>query len=97
QRCWRSVPARLSSRNPRQRVARPSRPAEAAKAVNGLARHIFLAAHFSLDSRNENLPEKYIHQDCAETPGRETAPGFLLRGRARARRIFFAARQGEKP
>src|SRR5215472_6494362 len=51
-------------------------------------RHIFLASHFSLDTRNENLPEKHIYQNCAETPGRDTAPGFLLRGRdAPARRI----------
>jgi hypothetical protein len=49
-----------------------------------------LRPHFSLDSRNENLPEKHIHQDCAEMPGRETAPGFLLRGRdAPARGVFF--------
>jgi hypothetical protein len=42
-----------------------------------------------LDSRNENLPEKRIHRNYAGTPGRETAPGFLLRGRnAAARRIF---------
>jgi hypothetical protein len=47
--------------------------------------------HFSLDSRNENLPEKRIHQNYAETPGRDTAPGFLLRGRgAPARGVFFS-------
>jgi hypothetical protein len=47
-------------------------------------------AFFPLDSRNENLPEKRIHQNYAGTPGRETAPGFLLRGReAAARGVFF--------
>src|SRR5215467_13268937 len=45
--------------------------------------------HFPLDSRKENLPEKHIHQNYAETPGRDTAPGFLLRGRgAPARGVF---------
>jgi hypothetical protein len=70
-------------------VARSSRPAEAAQAVNGLARHIFLASHFSLDTRYKNLPEKHIHQNCAETPGRDTAPGFLLRGRDAPTRGVF--------
>src|SRR5262249_28504572 len=50
-------------------------------------------AHFSLDSRNENLPEKRIHRNYAGTPGRETAPGFLLRGRgAPARGVFFCCK-----
>src|SRR5215472_8260583 len=56
-----------------------------------LGQHYNGITHFSLDSRNENLPEKHMHQNCAEMPGRETAPGFLLRGRdAPARGVFFA-------
>src|SRR5262249_34027977 len=55
-------------------------------------------AHFLLDSRNENLPKKHIHQNYAETPGRHTAPGFLLRGRKlRPRKAYsFASRKGDK-
>jgi hypothetical protein len=49
--------------------------------------------HFPLDSRNENLPEKRIHQNYAETPGRETAPGFLLRGREAAELGVFVRTQ----
>src|SRR5262249_10592701 len=47
------------------------------------------AAHFSLDSCNENLPEERIHRNCARSPGGIAAPGFLLSGRerGRARRI----------
>jgi hypothetical protein len=56
-----------------------------------LSRRRACRTHFSLDSRNENLPEKRIHQNYAETPGRDTAPGFLLRGRgAPARGVFFS-------
>src|SRR5262249_53925356 len=40
---------------------------------------------FPLDSRNENLPEKRIHQSCAEQPGRATLPGFFVAHRARRR------------
>src|SRR5260370_9290291 len=53
--------------------------------------------HFPLDSRNENLPEKRIHRNYVETPGRDTAPGFLLRGRSRPRAAyFFRCRKGDK-
>jgi Family of unknown function (DUF5681) len=46
-----------------------------------------------LDSRNENLPKKRIHRNYAETPGRDTAPGFLLRGRdAAARGVFLCCK-----
>src|SRR4029453_3379939 len=31
---------------------------------------------FSVDSRNENLPEKCIHQNCASRPGRHAARDF---------------------
>jgi Family of unknown function (DUF5681) len=48
-----------------------------------------LASHILLDSRNENLPKKRIHRNYAGTPGRETAPGFLLRGRGAAARGVF--------
>jgi hypothetical protein len=34
-----------------------------------------------LDSCNENLPEKCIHRSYAKPPGRDAAPGFLLRDR----------------
>src|SRR5262249_47690386 len=48
------------------------------------------ATHFPIDTRNENLPKKHIHRNYAETPGRDTAPGFLLRGRgAPVRGVFF--------
>ena len=47
---------------------------------------------FCLDSRNENLPKKRIHRNYAGTPGRETAPGFLLRGRGAAARGVFVPR-----
>jgi len=43
------------------------------------------AAYFSVDSRNENLREKRIHQICANRPARGAAAGFLLRERARPR------------
>src|SRR6516164_9621490 len=37
---------------------------------------------FSVDSRNENLPEKRIHQSCAKQPGRDTPlRAVLLPGR----------------
>jgi hypothetical protein len=48
--------------------------------------------HFPVDSRNENLPEKRIHRNCAGRPGRDAAPGFLLRGRVR-RVSRFAKKQ----
>src|SRR5262249_54975204 len=54
-------------------------------------------AHFSLDSRNENLPEKRIHRNYAGMPGRDTAPGFLLRGRdAPARGAFVRIETKER-
>src|SRR5215470_9770588 len=33
---------------------------------------------FSVDSRNENLPEERSHQSCANEPGRYAAPGFFV-------------------
>src|SRR5262249_33495075 len=32
---------------------------------------------FPLDSCNENLPEKRIHQSCGKQPGRDALPGFF--------------------
>jgi hypothetical protein len=32
---------------------------------------------FSVDTRNENLPEKCIHQSCAKQPGARRAPGLF--------------------
>src|SRR5262249_16124929 len=62
-----------------------------------LGQHYNAITHFSLDTRNENLPEKHIHQNCAEAPGRDTAPGFLLRGRdAPARGVFVRIETKER-
>src|SRR5262249_19914600 len=38
------------------------------------------ATYFCDDSRNENLPEKYIHQNCASRPGRHAARDFCCAG-----------------
>src|SRR5262249_581020 len=37
-------------------------------------------AYFPVDSRNENLPEKCIHQNCASRPGRYAARDFCCAG-----------------
>src|SRR5262249_30124086 len=42
------------------------------------------AAYFCVDSRNENLPEKCIHQNCASRPGGSCCR-FLLRACERRR------------
>src|SRR5215813_6877606 len=38
------------------------------------------AAYFPVDSRNENLPEKCIHQNYASRPGRHAARDFCCAG-----------------
>src|SRR5262249_121303 len=39
-------------------------------------------AYFPVDSRNENLPEKCIHQNCASRPGWYAARDFCCAGAA---------------
>src|SRR5262249_9282328 len=49
-------------------------------------------AHFSVDSRNENLPEKCIHQNCASRPGGSRCRVFLACMRAPAVRLSVGDR-----
>ena len=48
---------------------------------------------FPVDSRNENLPEKCIHQNYASRPGGSRRRLFVARTRARAKRLSVGDRE----